>query len=802
MVGLRLCRDGAESLRCYDNYLFVRMGNRLPKHNFISIFRKQFLIAGAFALLLGVGVSCWEFYIHNHPQTLLGRWFGTRSFIDFLVTNFVICFLLALLFQGLMYSLFARQVAALTRQLQQVKERFDSPLSLKVSDFHQDDELGLLTREINRLWNSRLQLQKSLAERNQFITTVTAISPVGLFRADLDGKLLWYNQRTRMLLGLLGNEQDSSAWLANVHPSHSDRVLAAWRDALERRAAFHQEFMVQQANQQIHWVMGEATPSWSDGACEGFVGTLSDITPLKLAVEQLQASEKRYQAITQTAPTAIVLLGAEDRVSYWNPAAERIFGYSPQEALGRTLSELILPAPGLERFREFCTLAGAADPPREQSPCELMAQDKDGRQLPIEISLSVFEMEHCWHIAMLMTDVSKRVAIEREKHQLYDQLRQAQKMEAIGTMAGGIAHDFNNILTPILGFAQLLQDSFATDSKEYDRIDKILTSASRAKDLAGQILSFSRKSQDQPHPMLVLPVVKEGLKLLRAGIPTSIRMVERLTSERLWIDADATRLYQILMNLANNAVHSMHGRTGTLTIELNRCCPSEMQNPASGEYLVLRVSDTGTGIDKSLLPHIFEPYFTTKAQHEGTGLGLSVVKSNVLKLGGSIDVSSEPGRGTSFQVLLPLLKDSSAREQHTSLRHRPRGAGQWVLLVDDEKSLIHIGREFLENLGYRVESTTSSVDALALIERQPQRFAVLITDQTMPELTGLDLAGKVKTVCPNLPIIICTGQPRQFNEVDLAAAGIFKVIGKPDIFDDLADTLVSCLPPTSVAVEA
>lgn len=773
----------------------------MPKNNFISIFRKQFFIAGVFALLLGVGVSYWEFYIHSNPQSLVGRWFGARSFADLLVSNFFICFLLALLFQGLMYSLFARQVAALTRQLQQVKNQPDSLLSLKVSDFHQDDELGLLAREVNRLWNSRLQLQRSLAERNQFITTVTAISPVGLFRADMDGKLLWYNQRARMLLGLLGNEQESHAWLDNVHPSQAEMVLAAWQDALEQRASFHQEFMVQLASKQIHWVMGEATPSWSAGKCEGFVGTLSDITPLKLAVEQLRASEKRYQAITQTAPTAIILLGAEDRVSYWNPAAERIFGYSRQEALGQNLSDLILPEQSLERFRDLCTLAGAAESRLEPSPYELTAQDKTGRQLPIEVSLSVFEMEHCWHIAMLMTDVSKRVAIEREKHQLYDQLRQAQKMEAIGTMAGGIAHDFNNILTPVLGFAQLLQESFATDSKEYDRIDKILTSANRAKDLAGQILSFSRKSQEEPHPMLVVPVIRDGLKLLRAGIPTSIRIVERFTEERLWIDADATRLYQILMNLATNAVQSMRGSTGTLTIEISRCCSTEVQTRGTGDFLSLRVIDTGAGIDKSLLPHIFEPYFTTKEQHEGTGLGLSVVKSNVVKLGGSIDVSSEPGRGTCFQVLLPLLKASSARTQNDTLPVRPRGTGQWVLLVDDEKSLIHIGREFLENLGYRVESTTSSLEALTMIECQPQRFAVLITDQTMPELTGQELAVKARSVCPELPVIVCTGQPRQFHDVDLAVFGIFKVIGKPDIFNELAGTLADCLQPASVKSE-
>jgi len=777
--------------------------NAVAKTNFISLFRKQFLIVSLFALLLGAGVSCWEFYIHNNPTTLVGRWFATRDFIDFFITNFFICLALVLLFQGLMYALFARQVAALTRQLEQVKKQPDSPLSLKVADFHQDDELGLLAKELNRLWNSRLQLQQNLAERNQFVSSVTAISPVGLFRADAAGRLVWYNQRTRTLLGLLGHELGTTDWLDNVHPSQAENLRATWRDTLNDCTSFHQEFLVQVANNQRLWLMGEATPLWSEGRCEGFVGTLSDITPLKLAVENLHASEKRYQAITQTAPMAIILLSDQERISYWNPAAEQMFGYSAAEALGQKLRDVILPEQNLEGFKEICALASGAAPAKEHLPRELKVRHKNGQKLPIEISSSAFEMEHCRHIALLITDVSRRVAMEAEKHQLLEQLRQSQKMEAIGTMAGGIAHDFNNILTPILGFAQLLQDSFPVDSKNYDRVDRILTSANRAKDLAGQILSFSRKSREEPHPLLAVPLIKECLKLLRAGIPTSIQMVERLTPERLWIDADVTRVHQILMNLATNGVHAMRGSTGILTIEVSRCCSTKVQTQGTGDFLFLRVSDTGTGMDKDLLSHIFEPYFTTKDQHEGTGLGLSVVKTTVLKLGGTIDVSSEPGKGTSFEVLLPLIKDPAAPQAKTPARAaRPRGAGQWVLLVDDEKSLINIGREFLENLGYQVETTTSSLEALTIIERQPQLFAALITDQTMPELTGLELAAKARVSCPDLPIILCTGQLRQLENVDLATAGIFKVIGKPDIFSDLAETLAACLEPPSVEGEA
>jgi PAS domain S-box-containing protein len=714
-----------------------------------------------------------------------------RKFVFIFLGHFVLCLLLTLTFQGLLHALFTRQIIGLTHQLNKLKEQSDSSVALTVESSHQNDEMGVLADTISGLWNSRHELQKNLADHNKFVTTVTAISPVGLFRTDTDGDLIWYNQKARVLLGILGYEKSLDEWLGNLHPSHQTDVLQSWREAIEHERPFHAEFPLSLADNKVRWVIGEAIPSWSSGRYEGFVGTLTDVTPLKLATEKLHESEERYHTITQTASSAIILTEGNGTISYWNPAAETIFGYTRKQALNENFVALVIPDHSRHLFAEAC-------PEFEDDSCdnrgqliELEVRTKNGDFVPVEMSLSAFKMNGKWHAAMFISDISKRITSEREKVTLLDQLRQSQKMEAIGTLAGGIAHDFNNILTPILGFSQLLQGKFEEGTKERDRIEKILTSANRAKDLVGQILSFSRKSKEEELPTLVMPVIKESLKLLRAGIPSTISIKTRFPSSDFWIMADPTRIHQILMNLTTNAVQAMSPKGGTLTVALDQVTQAEVEKlplQKGGPYLRLRIIDTGTGMDPYTQSRIFDPYFTTKGADAGTGLGLSVVLSSVETLHGHIDLESEVGKGTTFSVYLPLIRGDFQVEtaQQTFL---PHGSGQHLLLVDDEMSLINIGQEFLEDLGYRVTATSSSRDAMEMIQKEPNRFDLIITDQTMPQLTGMELARQTKKLRPDLPIILCTGQRSQINENDLEEIDILRVLDKPDIFSELADTL-------------
>ncbi len=707
-----------------------------------------------------------------------------------LLRNFIMCFGLTLIFHSLLHTLFTRQIIRLTNQLNRFKGDTDIDVQLEVAQSHKNDEIGVLAKTINHLWNSRHALQKNLADHNKFVSTVTAISPVGLFRTNTTGELIWHNQKARLLLGILGDEKRLDEWLGNLHRDHRTEVLEAWQLAIEEEMPFHAEFPLCLAENKISWVIGEAIPSWSGGVYEGYVGTLTDVPQLKQATTKLHESEERYHTITQNANSAIVLTEADGAISYWNPAAEKIFGFSRHRALNENFAALVIPEQNRKLFAEACP--EFADNSEEQTgrQIELEALTLDGSLVPVEMSLSAFKMEGKWHATMFISDISKRISSDKERVNLLDQLRQSQKMEAIGTLAGGIAHDFNNVLTPILGFAQLLQIKFEEGSKERNRIDKILISANRAKDLVGQILSFSRKSKEEAQPTLVVPIIRESLKLLRSGIPATVMIKARIPATDFWVLADSTRIHQILMNLVTNAVQAMSQHGGTLTVTLDQTSPTAEDYPhlARGPYLRLQVSDTGSGIDQYTRERVFDPYFTTKGEGAGTGLGLSTVQSSVNALGGWIEVKSEIGQGANFSVLLPLL----AGEYQSKTVHQlalPHGCGQHLLIIDDEMSLVNIGREFLEDLGYQVTGTTSSREAIEMLEKNPNLFDLVITDQTMPQLTGLELARQAKKLRPDLPILICTGQPSLLTEAELAEADILKVLGKPDIFHELADIL-------------
>jgi PAS domain S-box-containing protein len=707
-----------------------------------------------------------------------------------ILNNFILCFVLTLGFHSLLHTLFTRQIIRLTNQLNSIRGDADKNVQLEVDLSHQNDEMGLLAETINSLWYSRQELQKNLAAHNKFVTTVTAISPVGLFRTDTTGDLIWYNQKARALLGILGYEKSLNEWLGHLHPDHQTEVLHTWQSALKAEKPFRAEFPLCLSEEKMRWVIGEAIPSWSDGVFEGYVGTLTDVTPLKQATARLLDSEERYHSITQNANSAIILTDANGRINYWNPAAETIFGYSRGQVLNENFASLLIPEKNQRSFAEACPKFDNNHKKNAGQLIELEARAKNGTLVPVAMSLSSFKMDNTWHAAMFISDISKRIASEKERVNLLDQLRQSQKMEAVGTLAGGIAHDFNNILTPIIGFAQLLEIKFSEESKERDHIDKILSSANRAKDLVGQILSFSRKSKDEAQPTLIVPVIKESLKLLRAGIPATVSIKARIPSTDYWILADQTRIHQILMNLATNAVQAMGTAGGTLTIALDQITATTEDYPqlAAGPYLRIQVGDTGCGIDQFTLKRIFDPYFTTKGADSGTGLGLSVVQSSVASSGGCIEVESEIGRGSTFNVLLPLLSGEfqNGAENQYALH---RGSGQHLLLVDDEMSLVNIGREFLEDMGYQVTGTTSSREALEMIEKNPNLFDLLLTDQTMPQLTGLELARETRKLRPDMPILICTGQPNLLAEAELEETDILKVLGKPDIFHELADTL-------------
>jgi signal transduction histidine kinase/ActR/RegA family two-component response regulator len=397
-------------------------------------------------------------------------------------------------------------------------------------------------------------------------------------------------------------------------------------------------------------------------------------------------------------------------------------------------------------------------------------------------------------IAMDITDLTR---IQEEKLNLETQLRQAHKMEAIGTLAGGIAHDFNNILAAILGYSEIALEDYRGQTPIDGYLGEILKAAHRAKDLTQQILTFSRQAEIAPKPVRLSSIVREVVKLLRASIPATITIYEELHSDAT-VMADPTQLHQVVMNLATNAFHAMEKNGGVLTITLadvERDLSQETLNVRDGTrwLLQLTVADTGPGMDETLMDRIFDPYFTTKSKSKGTGMGLSVVHGIVQNCGGDIKVESALGKGTVFRIYLPAHYVVKRPPEKEAVNDVATGQQETILVVDDEPQIAHVMQLMLESLGYRVVAHTSSRAALKAFETTPQAFDMVVTDMTMPELTGEELARNVLQISPGIPIILCTGFNEHMNEERARHLGIQRLVYKPIVRNALAEVVRSAL---------
>jgi signal transduction histidine kinase/CheY-like chemotaxis protein len=377
------------------------------------------------------------------------------------------------------------------------------------------------------------------------------------------------------------------------------------------------------------------------------------------------------------------------------------------------------------------------------------------------------------------------------------QLQQVLKIQAIGTLAGGIAHDFNNILFPIVGYTELTMDEVTQDSVAHSNLEEILKAANRAKDLVKQILTFSRQSDQERKPVKVQYIIKEAIRLLRASIPASTEIIFQIDEHCGPIKGDATQIHQVIMNLCTNAYQAMQEKGGNLEIKLTEVDIGyeetiEKIGMQPGKHVQLSVTDEGCGMDRSVMDRIFEPYYTTKEQGKGTGLGLSVIHGIVKNHGGDITVSSTPGKGTTFKVYLPMID-----EVDTGIQPEPdNGAAtgnERILLVDDEEQIVAMEQKMLENLGYQVTARTDSTEALEVFAKQPQDFDLVITDMTMPHMTGDQLAQKLLDIKPSLPVILCTGFNEVITEDKALSLGIQKFVMKPVVKNELATTIRTVL---------
>jgi len=470
-----------------------------------------------------------------------------------------------------------------------------------------------------------------------------------------------------------------------------------------------------------------------------------------------------------------------------NQAACKTHGYSREEMIGRPVADL-----DDDEGKQLCVERTQRIMTGKPFTVENIHVRKDGSTFPADVYASIVQFKDKPPLIVTTEfDISDRKKAETEKKSLEKQLQQAQKMESIGNLAGGIAHDFNNLLYPIIGFAEMLKEDFPLGSPEHDSAQEIFNAGQRGGELVKQILAFSRQTDHKLQPVRIQKILEEILKLTRSSIPADIEIHQDIQQNCGSVMADPTQLHQIGMNLITNAYHAVEHTSGRISVQLKGIMmdAGEIKDKdislRPGASVILSVSDNGTGISPNVIRNIFEPYFTTKKQGKGTGLGLAVVYGIVKEHMGDIKVFSKKGEGTTFNVYLPLIKKSNKIVASDPISVLQTGMER-LLLVDDEKSIMRLEKQMLERLGYKVDAHSSSIDALETFKTHPDDYDLVVTDMTMPNMTGDKLAKEILSIRSNIPIIICTGFSERINREQAKAIGVNGFLIKPFVKSEMA----------------
>ena len=497
----------------------------------------------------------------------------------------------------------------------------------------------------------------------------------------------------------------------------------------------------------------------------------------------LRESEKNYRELVQSANSIIIRMDTEGRVIFFNTYAEDFFGYRQEEIIGKNVVGTIVPERDIAGFDLAVMIADIGSHPERYIANENENIRRNGERVRVTwMNKAIYDQDgRVSEILCVGIDVT-------EKWQLEKRLAQAQKMEAIGTLAGGIAHDFNNILSAIIGYTELSLIDIPRSSALQNNLQQILKAGGRAKELVRQILTFSRQRESELAPVKVSLIVNEALKLLRASLPATIKIRHDIKSD-MSVLTDPTNIHQVLMNLCTNASFAMQEKGGVLEVSLGDAdldpdFAKQHPDVKPGKFINLTVRDSGCGMTPEVAERIFDPFYTTKEMGKGTGMGLSVVHGIVKGHGGTIIVESSPGQGSVFRVFLPAVE---AEETYPADQVQLMITGSArILFVDDEDFQADIGKRMLERLGYRVTTKTSSVEALELFRQSPDEFDLVITDMTMPDMTGDVLARELIALRPDIPISVCTGYSERINPQIVKEIGIKELAMKPVVMKDIA----------------
>ena len=519
---------------------------------------------------------------------------------------------------------------------------------------------------------------------------------------------------------------------------------------------------------------------------------IHDVTDRMEAEKKIGENEARYRLLFDSGNDAVFVHqpNADGKPGHFieaNEVACQMYGYTRDEFLRLTPLDLVISEGEsyvCEKVRNV--LFG------KQSVFENTHKRKTGEEIPVEISPHLFDLDGRPTILSRVRDITEHKRSEKERQNLLARLQQAEKMETVGTLAGGIAHDFNNILAIILGNTELASDDIPDWNPASQSLEAIRLASIRAKEMVQQLLSFSRQTSQEKRPLNLVPIVAESMKMLRNAIPTSVEFKTGIPDDPCNILGDKGKINQIVMNLATNAAQAMSEKGGLLDVTLENIvlqeettCFERLLSP--GSYAILKVRDTGGGINANIMDRIFEPYFTTKEVGKGTGMGLSVVHGLVKQHNGGIRVESELGKGTLFEVYFPVIMEKVGEEK--TPMGKIEGGTEKILFVDDEPSIVDLNHQRLERLGYQVKSTTRPLQALEWFSADPDGFDVIITDMTMPRMTGDRLTKEILTIRPQMPVIICTGYSERMSAKKAESLGVRKYLEKPIGLRNMASAL-------------
>ncbi|MDQ1333488.1 MAG: hypothetical protein QG552_438 [Thermodesulfobacteriota bacterium] len=639
--------------------------------------------------------------------------------------------------------------------------------------------LGRVEKQLSETQRRVLELER---DRSKFILDNL---PEHISLIDQNGCFAQWSPYSEKMFGYTSDEAMGRLRPEDVmqHPENAINMAST----VKEKGFAEQEIRGLRKDGTLPWLEFRMVEMHERDGTTSVLAIAEDITSRKQAEVALQESEERYRALFERSLEVVYLCDFEGNFIDANDAALELLGYTKDEIKSLNFGSL------LEKDQiplAFDTAEEILKTGSQKEVVEYKLRRNDGEYVYVESMGAMINRDgKPFAIQGIARDITERKRLEDERLKLETQLQQAQKMEAIGTLAGGIAHDFNNILSAVMGYAQLAQMKLDPDSEPYADLKEVLQATNRARLLIRQILAIGRDQEQERQSMQLKYTVKEALKLLRSTLPSTIEIRETYDQDVGVIDADPTQMHQVIMNLCTNAGHVMQEEGGILEVRLRNAefgLGNAEQNVPPGHYLELTVSDTGCGMTPEVMEKVFDPYFTTKVKGEGTGIGLSVVHGIVSQNGGTITVESKPGKGSTFHVYLPLIQGEEEQPEVQEETRLPKG-NERILFIDDEAVLANMGKQMLNGLGYDVTSMTSSIEALALFKEDPKQFDLVITDTTMPHMTGDILAQELMRIRPDIPVVISTGHSKRISPEKAEEMGLKGFLMKPLAIRDLAN---------------